>query len=53
MPAFAAEQGFLEGASESENAAPGMSTAFGVGQMLIVGVTMVLTAVGSGLFVVL
>jgi elongation factor G len=51
MPAFAAKPGFME--MSSENAASGMSTAFGVGQMLVVGVTMVLTAVGSGLFVVL
>jgi elongation factor G len=49
-PAYAASQGFMESGSAGENAAPGMPAAWGTGQMLVVGVTMVLTALGSGVF---
>jgi elongation factor G len=51
-PAYAASQGFMETTAD-ENAAPGVPAAFGTGQMMVVGVTMMLTALGSGLFVVL
>ncbi|KAL2158006.1 hypothetical protein VTH06DRAFT_4816 [Thermothelomyces fergusii] len=49
-PAYSARQGFMESATGEENLAPGMPAAWGMGQMLIVGVTTALTALGSGLF---
>jgi elongation factor G len=51
-PAYAASQGFMDTTAD-ENAAPGLPPAFGTGQMLVVGVTMMLMALGSGLFVVI
>ncbi|AEO53652.1 hypothetical protein MYCTH_2295287 [Thermothelomyces thermophilus ATCC 42464] len=52
-PAYSASQGFMESASGEESLAPGMPAAWGMGQLLVVGVTMALTALGSGLFFVL
>jgi hypothetical protein len=57
-PAFAAQSGFLDlnaPAPESgdESAASGLGPVFGAGQMAVVGLTMVLTMLGSGLFVLL
>jgi elongation factor G len=53
-PAYAASQGFTDSAqSSSKSAAAGMPAAFGIGQMMVVGVTMMLTALGSGVFFVL
>jgi len=55
VPAYAASQGFTDSAQATSkaNAAEGMPAAFGKGQMLVVGVTMVLTALGSGVFFVI
>jgi hypothetical protein len=58
VPAYAASQGFTDTAASSsssnkKNAAPGMPAGFGLGQLAVVGITTVLTALGSGLFVVL
>jgi elongation factor G len=52
-PAYAASKGFTESATSKPNAAAGMPAAFGTGQMMMVGVTMVLTALGSGVFFIL
>lgn len=52
-PAYAASSGFMEGVAGSENAAPGMSAAWGTGQIMVVGATMMMMALGSGLFVTL
>ncbi|KAL2129264.1 hypothetical protein VTI74DRAFT_8001 [Chaetomium olivicolor] len=52
-PAYAASQGFMTSTNGKGSAAPGMPEAWGKGQMAVVGVTMVLTALGSGLFAVL
>lgn len=54
-PAFVARPGFMDGSDGDggENAASGLREAFGVGQVLVVGVTMVLAGVGSGLFAAL
>lgn len=50
-PAYAASQGFMDSATNNKaNAAQGMPRAFGQGQLLVVGITMALTALGSGLF---
>lgn len=54
-PAYAASQGFTDSAqaSSTENAAAGMPAAFGKGQMAVVGLSMVLMALGSGVFLVI
>ncbi|KAJ4297302.1 hypothetical protein N0V88_004220 [Collariella sp. IMI 366227] len=52
-PAYAASKGFMDGEGGNENAAPGVPEAWGRGQMVVVGVSMVLTALGSGLFAVI
>jgi elongation factor G len=50
-PAYAASPGFMESVDGEENAAPGMSAAWGAGQIMVVGATMMMMALGSGLFV--
>ncbi|KAL2271322.1 hypothetical protein VTJ83DRAFT_693 [Remersonia thermophila] len=55
-PAYEASPGFTDLSawpSETDNAAPGSAPAFGPGQVAVVGLTMVLTMLGSGLFVLL
>jgi elongation factor G len=54
-PAYAARDGFKSTSASAgeENAAPHMPSGFGNGQMLVVGVTMLLVTLGSGLFVVI
>lgn len=49
-PSYDAREGFADSAADGENAAPGMPAAWGTGQMLVVGITMTLTTLGSGLF---
>ncbi|KAJ4420931.1 hypothetical protein N0V85_000399 [Neurospora sp. IMI 360204] len=55
-PAFSASTGFNDGSGnggEDENASSGMPSALGVAQMSVMGIAMVFTMIGSGVFVLL
>ncbi|CCC06276.1 hypothetical protein SMACR_00494 [Sordaria macrospora] len=55
-PAFSASPGFSDGSGnggEDENASQGMPRAFGVAQMSVMAVSMVVAMIGSGIFALL